>query len=71
MSYLQRLIIKIKKIFRILLGVYYQAFEYEKNWAYGWVKAPSAAPYEKGRWMISIFDDMAQELLYSAWFEVE
>ena len=53
------------------VGVYYQAFEYEKNWAYGWVKAPSAAPYEKGRWMISIFDDMAQELLYSAWFEVE
>lgn len=53
------------------VGVYYQAFDYEKNWAYGWVNAPSAAPYEKGRWMISIFDNMAQELLYSAWFEVE
>jgi len=53
------------------VGVYYQAFDYEKNWAYGWVKAPSAAPYEKGRWMISIFDEVAQELLYSAWFEVE
>jgi len=35
------------------VGVYYQSFVFEENWAYGWVKALNVDPFEKGRWLLS------------------